>query len=173
MQIYPKPLFCFMLTIFLVTKAVTGYTQETKINTSLTNYLAAIDSAFVHDNTTHFNQLVPLAEIQSYYAGLVLKKINRKAGAHRVLRVYADSAFVLLTGMVNLSNSGDETNSAVQYSGIYRLKKSDGRWQLQERIAFDRLNHITAQHIQLAVKPGEGMAVKDTLTISNNDVLGF
>jgi hypothetical protein len=103
----------------------------------------------------------------------VSKKISRKAGAHRVLRAYTDSAFVMLTGMVSFGNSGDETNSAVHYSGIYRLKKTGRNWQLQERIVFDRFNQIKAQHIRLTVKPREGMTISDTLTINTNDALGF
>lgn len=146
------------------------HAQNTK---KINNYLAEVDSAFIKNDTANFYKLVPLAEIQNYYTELVHKNIGRKAGSHRVLRQYADSAFVLLTGTPGFGNSGDETNSAMHYSGIYRLNKANGNWQLAERVAFDRLNQIKAQHIQLTVKPGEGMTITDTLMININDPLGF
>lgn len=172
---YLKTALCLIFTLFLTTRVIPGHAQLTKVNPDpgISGYLTAVDSAFVQNDTTRFNQLVRLEEVQSYYTSLVHKNIPRKSGSHRILRAYTDSAFVLLTGMVSFGNSGDETNSAVHYSGIYRLKKTNGNWQLQERIAFDRLNQITAQHIGLAVKPGEGMTVNDTLTINTNDPLGF
>lgn len=162
-----------ILTVSLLTSVITGYGQVIKPNIKIEESLTALDTAFVKNDTTRFNQLMPLEEIQSYYAELVHKNISRKAGAHKVLRIYADSAFVLLTGLPVFGNSGDETNSALHYSGIYLLKKNGTNWQITDRIAFDRFNQIISQHIGLEVKPGAGMAVNDTLTINVKDKNGF
>lgn len=162
-----------ILTVPLLTSVITGYGQVIKPNIKIEESLTALDTAFVKNDTTRFNQLMPLEEIQGYYAELVHKNINRKAGAHKLLRVYANSAFVLLTGLPTFGNSGDETNSALHYSGIYLLKKNGTNWQITDRIAFDRFNQIISQHIGLEVKPGAGMAVNDTLTINVKDKNGF
>jgi hypothetical protein len=164
---------CLVFTVSFLTVVITGYGQAIKHNVKIEETLAAIDTAFVKNDTARFNQLMLLEEIQNYYAELAHKNIGRKAGAHKVLRVYADSAFVLLTGLPSFGNSGDETNSALHYSGIYLLKKNGTNWQIAGRIAFDRLNQIISQHMGLEVKPGEGITVNDTLTINVKDKNGF
>jgi len=162
-----------ILTLSLLTSVINNYGQVIKPNTKIEQALAAIDTAFVKNDTARFNQLMPLEDIQNYYAELVHKNISRKAGAHQVLRVAKESAFILVTGLPISGNSGDETNSALHYSGIYLLKKNGTNWQITDRIAFDQLNQIITQHIGLEVKPGEGMAVNDTLTINVKDKNGF
>lgn len=157
----------------MIANPFSGKAQKVKGNVKLNNYLNLIDNAFEQADTVSFNKLIPLEEVKSFYAGLLKKDIRRKAGAHQILHVNRNEANVLLTGMVSFGNSGDETNSAMHYSGIYRLEREKGDWKIRERIPFDRSNEILKQFIQLAINPGVGMNIKDTLTIHVNDPNGF
>jgi hypothetical protein len=62
---YSKTALRLTLTTFLITRLITSYAQDAKTNTNITNYLTAVDSAFVQDNTARFNHLVPLRKYKA------------------------------------------------------------------------------------------------------------
>ncbi|TDO23991.1 M1 aminopeptidase family protein [Pedobacter duraquae] len=161
------------LVLFALFSPIVNLAQEKNADRLLNEYIISIDSAFQRADTVDFNKLIPLAELQSFYQATVNKKFERKAGLHRIIKVQGDSAFALITGAVLYGNSGDETNTSVIYSGIYKFKKINGSWIIAEKLAIDRLNKIKRQSLNLKVTPGAGIIVSDTLTIDVSDPLGF
>ncbi|HEV2147868.1 MAG TPA: M1 family aminopeptidase [Longimicrobiaceae bacterium] len=64
-----------------------------------------------------------------------------------------------------VGNSGDETIFSGAFSGIYEAKWVGGTWLLARRVPAEAQNRILAQHLHVAVIPGRGMRVVDTLDV--------
>jgi hypothetical protein len=120
--------------------------------------------------------------------GLLLTASQRHLVRHgaleRVLWSDARRAVLLLTGTIRPSAKGDssaagvdagsdETNRALRFSGLYEAEMSGARWMLVRRLPFDTANFIRAQNIHVAVTPGRGIVVTDTLTIDVGSPYGF
>jgi len=132
-----------------------------------------IDSAFQLGDTERFNKVFPLEKVQDFYKTLIAKKFTRKLGAHKTIKIYPDSAFVLLSGTALYGNFGDETSFSTNYSGIYKFHYINGSWTITDRISIDRMNKIKKQNLSLDVEPGRGIKVSDTLLLDVRDQLGF
>lgn len=160
----------------IILTATTGSFAQHKANSngnSLKQSIALIDSAFQHNNAEDFNKLVPIKGVQDFYASVVEEKIKKLSGKSKIILVSKDSAFVFLSGILLYGNSGDETNYAANYTGIYKFERVAGSWSLKSRIEIDRLNQIKKHRLGINIIPGKSITVKDTLTIDINDSYGF
>ena len=135
--------------------------------------LDLIDTAFQRGDTAIFFKSFPLENIQDLFRNVIRQRIKRKSGPHRIISMYADSAFAFVSGTFLYGNSGDETNSSVDYTGIYKFERSGNAWIVAEKIPIDRINKIKRQEIDVKIIPGLGITVSDTLTIDSQDPLGF
>lgn len=166
-KFYSVLLFTFLM--------VTGncFAQQKTTQNSLNKVINLIDSAFQKNNVENFNSVVPLPDVQEFYAAVIDEKLKKVAGKSRVIRADKDSAYVFLSGVLLYGNSGDETNYSSNYTGIYKFERLGGSWKLSHRINIDRSNQIKAHHINLAITPGKSVKVSDTLSLDINDSFGF
>lgn len=147
--------------------------QQKAVEGSLEQHIARIDSAFKNNNIEDFNQLVELESLKKFYASIANNKFKRLPGKSRIISIDKHRAYVLLSGLVIYGNSGDETNFSNNYTGIYKFEWLDGTWQLKDKMSIDRANQIKKQNLNVAVMPGKGVKIIDTLTIDVNDPIGF
>lgn len=165
---------CFsLLLITWLTTIISSFAQHKPENTSLKQTITLIDSAFQKDNTKDFNSLVPLENVQEFYALVINKKFKKQAGKSRIIYTNKDSAYVFLSGIVLYGNSGDETNFSSKYTGIYKFERISGLWKLKNRINIDRVNQIKKHQLKIDIIPGSSIKITDTLTLDINDSFGF
>lgn len=160
-----------LLSIFLT--AASCFAQYKVEEKSLKQSIALMDSAFKRNNVEEFNKIVPLQDLQEFYAQLVKEAYKKAPGKSKVIRIDKDSAYVFLSGLILYGNSGDETNFSNYYTGIYKFEKIKGSWKIKDRISIDRSNQIKKHNLNLSVIPGKSIKVKDTLTLDINDSFGF
>lgn len=161
-----------LLALFLIT-ANTCFAQHKTETNSLKQSIAVIDSAFKKNDIQAFNNLVPLQDVQEFYASVVQEKLRKEPGKSSIIRMAKDSAYVFLSGILLYGNSGDETNYSSSYTGIYKFERAADSWKLKQRIDIDRVNQIKKHHIKLAITPGKGIQVTDTLSLDVHDFYGF
>jgi hypothetical protein len=112
------------------------------------------------------------------------RHLVRRGELERVVWTDARRAILLLTGTIRSNIQGDssaagvdegsdETNRVLRFSGLYEAAISRGQWALVRRIPFDTANLIRAQNIHVALTPGRGIVVTDTLTIDVGSPYGF
>lgn len=165
----------YHLLIFSFSLALPNFclAQQMSSSENLTGQLARLDSAFLVGDVQRFNQIVELGSMRELFAAVVKEEIKREPGKFKIIAVQGNTAYVLISGIFRYGNSGDETNLSTKYTGIYRFALTGGSWRLMERIEIDRSNRINKQRLYLAVNPGTGVKIIDTLTIDVNDQLGF
>ncbi|OWK72373.1 M1 family aminopeptidase [Pedobacter sp. AJM] len=130
----------------------------------------AFESGTIEDIKLNF----PLVEQQGIILAMQKGKYQRKKGQSQIVKVYRDSALVLLTGTFVIGNSGDETDYSNIYSGIYVFKPVKGTWVMTSKLPVDRLNHLKAHRIGLKIAPVDGtIAVRDTMEILTREKYGF
>ncbi|WP_316744277.1 hypothetical protein [Pedobacter antarcticus] len=149
------------------------YAQHKTNSISLKQSIALIDSAFQHDNPEDFNKLVPVKNVQDFFASVVEEKLKKQSGKSQIILADKDSALVFLSGILLYGSSGDETNYSSNYTGIYKFERKAGSWSLKSRLEIDRLNQIRKHRLRINIVPGKSITVKDTLTIDVNDSYGF
>lgn len=164
---------CSSILLIIFLTATTGFAQYKAKTNTLKQSIALIDSAFQKDNTEDFNSVMPLKSVQDFYTLIINKKFRRESGTSRVIRAYKDSAYVFLSGIALYGNSGDETNFSAKYTGLYKFERIDGSWVPKSRINIDRENQIKKHQLGIAVMPGKGIKITDTLTLDINDSFGF
>jgi hypothetical protein len=112
------------------------------------------------------------------------KHLVRRGELERVVWTDGRRAVLLLTGSIRPNRQGDssaagvdagsdETNRVLRFSGLYEAAMSGGQWELGRRIPFDTANFIRAQDIHVALTPGRGIVVTDTLTVDVGSPYGF
>lgn len=164
---------CSSILLIIFLTATTGFAQYKAKTNTLKQSIALINSAFQKDNTEDFNSVMPLKSVQDFYTLIINKKFRRESGTSRVIRAYKDSAYVFLSGIALYGNSGDETNFSAKYTGLYKFERIDGSWVPKSRINIDRENQIKKHQLGIAVMPGKGIKITDTLTLDINDSFGF
>jgi len=130
----------------------------------------AFESGTIEDVKLNF----PLAQQQRIILAMQKGKYQRKKGHSKIIKIYRDSALVLLTGTFVMGNSGDETDYSNIYSGIYVFKPTKGAWIMSSKLPIDRLNHLKAHRMDLKISPVDGtIAVRDTMQILTREKYGF
>lgn len=161
----------FLLSFLFVSPGLMA--AEDPQNTDLKATINRISTAFEQDDTLAFNRLVPLRDVQQFHASVVKEGLKRVSGKSLLISRSRNRALVMLCGILLYGNSGDETGYAGNYTGLYEFEKSAGFWQLKSRIEIDRANQLKKHALLLAIQPGKGISVKDTLTIHVLDDAGF
>ena len=125
--------------------------------------LDAVLARFVHGDSAGFSSVYPWTEARELLDAARTDSLVTVPGAARVVRRRGDSALGVLAAHVEFGNSGDETSAAAAFSGAYWLTPDpDGTWRLRERITGG--GRIVSHHLAIDLAPGEGIAVRDTLT---------
>jgi hypothetical protein len=141
---------------------------------NLQNYVERCNGAFASGTIEDVKLNFPLAEQQAIILAMQKGKYQRKKGQSQIIKVYRDSALVLLTGTFVIGNSGDETDYSNIYSGIYVFKPVKGIWMMTAKLPIDRLNHLKSHHIDLKISPVDGtISVRDTMEILTKEKYGF
>ncbi|WP_316751109.1 hypothetical protein [Pedobacter gandavensis] len=162
-----------ILLFTLLTAANRCFAQNQYKTNNLKQQIALIDTAFQKNNIGDFNNLVPIPDVQEFYASLINEKLTKQAGNSRIIRTDKNTAYVFLSGLALYGNSGDETNYSSNYTGIYKFERTSGFWKLKNRVNIDQANRIKTHHIKLDILPGKSIKIKDTLTLDVNDFFGF
>ena len=110
-------------------------------------------------------------------------RLVRRADMQRVISQTATRAVLLLAGVVrpardstallDAAAGSDETNRVRRFSGFYEATNRNGVWVLGRQLPLDSLNFIRAQTVRVAVRPGKGIDVVDTLRIDVGSANGF
>jgi Peptidase family M1 domain len=108
------------------------------------------------------------------------RHLVRGRGLTRVLAADPQQAILLLTATVGepgsatgVSTGGDQTNRVRRFSGLYTAVRTGDAWTLARRVPFDSANWIRAQHLHVALAPGQATHVLDTLDIAVGAPFGF
>jgi hypothetical protein len=139
----------------------------------LNEKIQEINFVFKNGSKEDFNNLHPDESVRQLLHDIIDEKIKREIGQHKILKIDADSAYVLLTGKFTFGNSGDETNYSSDYSGVYLFTKNDYQWTINQRIDIGKLNQIVQHDMNIEVNPGETLNVKDVLTLNIKSHIGF
>lgn len=94
-------------------------------------------------------------------------------GPFRILSSAEGRAYVMLTVVPRLGNSGDETIIARAFSGIYSCHGNSDGWKIVEKLEPGRKNKVLAHDLKVQVLPGEGLEVVDQLRLSVQEDYGF
>ncbi|RZM23001.1 MAG: hypothetical protein EOO88_27585, partial [Pedobacter sp.] len=166
--------FYFILLTAMISTGSQSMAQQYALKkTTLPACIAQIDSAFEGTDTARFNKYVQLESLRKFYASVAGERYQRVPGSSKVISIFPDSAYVLMSGLLRYGNSGDETNLSANYSGIYKFIKNGGSWRIVEKVPMDRSNKIKSQHISMSTLPEKGIMLTDTLVLDVNDPLGF
>ena len=123
---------------------------------NLQNDVERCNNAFENGTIEDVKLNFPLVQQQAIILAMQKGKYQRKKGQSQIIKVYSDSALVLLTGTFVIGNSGDETDYSNIYSGIYVFKPVKGAWIMTSKLPIDRLNHLKAHRIDLKISPVDG-----------------
>lgn len=85
----------------------------------LSKVIQQCNYSFEQGNIEDIKRSFPLIEQQELILAMQKVKHYGKAGQSKLLKLNKDSALVLLTGTFLFGNSGDETDYANTYSGVY------------------------------------------------------
>ncbi|HEX5435852.1 MAG TPA: M1 family aminopeptidase [Gemmatimonadaceae bacterium] len=119
----------------------------------------------------------PLGRAEVEYA--LRRNATRGPGPHRVLWKDGRHAVLLITGTMRpgrgagLETGGNVTNLVRRFSGLYEAADSGGVWRLTRQIPFDTANFIRAQTLHVALAPGTGSTIVDTLAIDIGSPFGL
>jgi hypothetical protein len=111
------------------------------------------------------------------------QRLVRRADLRRVIMQTPTRAVLLLAGVVrparestvplDAAAGSDEANRVRRFSGFYEATNQNGTWFLRRQLPLDSLNFIRAQTVRVAVQPGKGIDVVDTLRIDIGSANGF
>ena len=164
-----KPVLSLIAILFL-----SSVSLAQSITNNLQNYVKRCNEAFESGTIEDIKLNFPLGEQQRIILAMQKGKYQRKNGQSQIVKVYRDSALVLLTGTFILGNSGDETDYSNIYSGIYVFKPVKGAWMMTSKLPIDRLNRLKAHRMDLKISPVDGtIAVRDTMEILTREKYGF
>lgn len=164
-----KPVLSLIVILFLSSISLAQSTAN-NLQHDVERCNDAFESGTIEDIKLNF----PLVEQQGIILAMQKGKYQRKKGQSQIVKVYRDSALVLLTGTFVIGNSGDETDYSNIYSGIYVFKPVKGTWVMTSKLPVDRLNHLKAHRIGLKIAPVDGtIAVRDTMEILTREKYGF
>jgi len=164
-----KPVLSLIAILFLSSVSLAQSTTN-----NLQNYVKRCNEAFESGTIEDIKLNFPLDEQQRIILAMQKGKYQRKNGQSQIVKVYRDSALVLLTGTFIIGNSGDETDYSNIYSGIYVFKPVKGAWMMTSKLPIDRLNRLKAHRMDLKISPIDGtIAVRDTMEILTREKYGF
>jgi hypothetical protein len=164
-----KYILSFIAILFL---SSVSFAQPT--TNDLQNYVEKCNNAFESGTIEDIKLNFPLVEQQAIILAMQKGKYPRKKGQSQIIKVYRDSALVLLTGSFVIGNSGDETDYSNIYSGIYVFKPVKNVWTITSKLPIDRLNHLKAHRMDLKISPGDAtISVRDTMEILTRENYGF
>jgi len=145
-------------------------TRIDDLKTTIQKCSDAFENGDIEDIKLNF----PLVEQQQLILAMQKGKYKRNKGRSEIIKIYTDSALVLLTGTFIIGNSGDETDYSNVYSGIYVFKPVNGVWKMSSKIPIDRLNRLKSHHLDFNVDPLKAtIAVRDTMEIVTVEKHGF
>lgn len=164
-----KPVLSLIAILFLSSVSLAQSTTN-----NLQNYVKRCNEAFESGTIEDIKLNFPLDEQQRIILAMQKGKYQRKNGQSQIVKVYRDSALVLLTGTFIIGNSGDETDYSNIYSGIYVFKLVKGAWMMTSKLPIDRLNRLKAHRMDIKITPVDGtIAVRDTMEILTREKYGF
>lgn len=114
---------------------------------------AAFDSVYAHAPGRELLRVVARSEAP------------RRGDIARVVWEEPARAVVLLAGTVISGRGGDESNRVRAFSGFYEATSDGHQWRLARMLPLDTANHILSQAIHVAITPGAGIVVVDTLAV--------
>jgi hypothetical protein len=94
-------------------------------------------------------------------------------GLAEVVRGGAAAATLLLSGVPETVNSGDDMAYGMDFSGIYEASADAGQWKLGRQIPLDDLGQIVSQRLAVALRPGQGVDVEDRMRVRVQGGNGF
>ncbi len=140
----------------------------------LTALADSILAAFGRRDTAAFDRLMPSPAAQTLLRDALHDSVATEPVAAGVLHRGDRSALVLLAGYPRYGNSGDETVSARDFSGLYPAERTpSGAWHLGQRLALGAQARIVSHHLEVALHPGVGVDVTDTLRLTVLDSNGL
>lgn len=163
------PLFAFLLLaprLDAQTPAVSGAADPASL-------ARRVVERFASGTPEAFDSVYPEPEARQLVRNAVQRGWPRTAGEARVLAAGADRAVLLLTGMVTLGHSADETLLARYFSGVYEAAPAGGEWRLVRRLPLEGGSRIAAHALHAVLLPGEALAVVDTLTVRVGNAYGL
>lgn len=133
---------------------------------SLETYVAALARTFVDDP----DEFETLYGASSSAAAMVRAKEQRMSGEPRILRLNerAGTATVLLSGRVDLEDSGNETSVAMDYSGLHQLRWNGVSWKVESRVPF-QVNRILSHDLTVDLDPAQGFSAIDQMEVAVAD----
>lgn len=134
---------------------------------------ARIAERFESGDSTSFAAVFPFVAGKDLVADAVRRGVTRHAELATVLTRRENEAILLLSGYTTRGHSGVETLTSRAYSDFYRAERRDGAWVLAEHLPLDAESRILSQCLHVAVTPGEGLHVIDTMVVSVTGTRGF
>lgn len=135
---------------------------------------AQVLARFVDGAPAAFDSVFPFADGRQLVRWSVDNRWPRHAGAARVVRRDGRRAVLALAGRPEVGNSGHETALARLFTGLYEAgQDSAGAWRLARRLPVDGGSRIHGHRLGVELRPGETLAVTDTLdvTVAGDDGL--
>ena len=115
----------------------------------------------------------PFPEGRDLVATLIREKAERLKGLSAVVRTAEDRALLLLSGVPRTDNSGDDTSYGSRFSGPYEARRDNGQWKLVRAVPLAELGQLLSHDLDVSVKPGIGVDVRDRLTVRIAGPNGF
>ncbi|HEX5435861.1 MAG TPA: hypothetical protein VFW98_01785, partial [Gemmatimonadaceae bacterium] len=128
---------------------------------------------FASGTPAAFDSVYPDQAGRAVVQQAVQRHATRRADVSRVVWSGPSRAVLLLGGTVLSESSEDQANRTRDFSGLYEAAKQGGSWMLKRKLPLDSGNHIRAQTLHVALTPGTGIRVTDTLTLSIGSRYGF
>jgi hypothetical protein len=132
-----------------------------------------VSARFASAEPESFAEVFPFPRGRELVASAARDRELRFAGEPRVVRQKGDRAVLLLGGIVQTGNTGDDTILSRGFSGLYEARLAGGRWALAREIPIDEGNRILAHDLQVMVSPKLGLKVRDDMSIRVGAPYGF
>lgn len=84
-----------------------------------------------------------------------------------------DSAVVWLAGYAESGHSGYETSLGRMFTGLWAAYRDSAGWRLGGKLELDQGGRIASHAIGADLRPGDGMALRDTLEVETGPRGGF
>lgn len=132
-----------------------------------------VASRFAAGAAERFDSVYPFERGAGMVRFAASRGLARRATVAHVVRAEGDTAVILLGGHVEFGNSGNETGYATGYSGLYAARRTPVGWRLVSRILPSATGRIRSQALGVALEPGRGLAVDDTMDVEVRGANGF
>jgi Peptidase family M1 domain len=159
--------FCIALILLFSTNLFAACHAETP-----QQLIDLIEESISKKDVETFSCLFGVDKGRDWLKASIERESQPKFEIGKIIKSGADKAIILLTGITTARNSGDDTYSGRNFSGLYEAEKTSEGWKVTKALAHKE-NTVKSQVLNVEVVPGKKLIVKDVLAIELQNDLGF